>query len=105
MNSETEHDTRPHSRPPLRRPAHGRMVAGVAAGLGRHFGIDPNIFRVVFVVLGLLAIIGSGLGVAGIPFWLAGIPLYLACWLLIPEEGEDHSIAGHMLDSLQSRSR
>ena len=94
-----------HSRPPLRRARQGRMLAGVAAGLGRYFGIDVTIIRIAFVVLGVLAIIGSGLGIAGVPFYLAGIPLYLACWLLIPEEGEDHSIAGHLLDSLQGRSR
>jgi len=81
------------------------MLAGVAAGLGRYFGIDVTIIRIAFVVLGLLAIVGSSLGVAGIPFYLAGIPLYLACWLLIPEDGEEHSIAARMLASLQSRPR
>lgn len=96
--------TRPHTRPPLRRPEGGRMLAGVAAGLARYFGIDVTIVRIVLVVLALLGIIGSSLAVAGIPLYLAGIPLYLACWLLIPEEGHEHSIAGSMLRSGQDRS-
>jgi phage shock protein PspC (stress-responsive transcriptional regulator) len=111
-DSDTQSST-PHSgeqdhadaRPPLRRTVSGRMLAGVASGLARYFGVDANIIRIVFVVLGVLAIVGSGLGIAGIPFYLAGIPLYLACWLLIPEEGHEHSIAAHLLSSLQDRSR
>jgi hypothetical protein len=35
----------------------------------------------------------------------AGIPLYLAGLLLIPDEGSDQSIAGSIIESLQSRSR
>ena len=35
----------------------------------------------------------------------AGIPLYLAGLLLIPEEGTGQSIAGSVIESLQSRSR
>jgi phage shock protein PspC (stress-responsive transcriptional regulator) len=92
------------AKPPLRRAVSGRMLAGVASGLARYFGIDANIIRICFVVLGVLAIVGSGLGVAGIPFYLAGIPLYLACWLLIPEEGHEHSIAASLLSSAQDRS-
>jgi len=92
-------------RPPLRRAAHGRMLAGVAAGLSRYSGIDANIIRIGFAVLAILGLVGNSLGFAGIPFYLAGIPLYLALWLLIPEEGHDHSIAAHLLSSVQSRSR
>jgi phage shock protein PspC (stress-responsive transcriptional regulator) len=48
---------------------HG-MVAGVAAGLGAYFKIDPVIFRIIFVVLTF----ASG----------AGIVAYLVLWLLVP---------------------
>ena len=67
------------------------MVAGVAAGLARYFGVNPVIVRIAFVVL---TVVGG-----------AGIPLYLAGLLLIPEEGSDISIAGSLIESLQSRSR
>jgi phage shock protein PspC (stress-responsive transcriptional regulator) len=78
-------------RPALRRPFSDRMLAGVAAGLARYFGVDVTMVRIAFVVLTL---------VGG-----AGIPLYLAGLLLIPEEGSDESIASSLIDSLQSRSR
>ena len=35
----------------LRRSRDDRFVAGVAGGLGRHFGIDPTIVRVVLIAL------------------------------------------------------
>jgi len=92
------------ARPPIRRAADGRMLAGVAAGLARYFGIDVNIIRIGFAVLAILGVVGSTLGFGGIPFYLAGIPLYLALWLLIPEEGHEHSIAAHLLSSAESRS-
>ena len=75
----------------LRRPFQGRMLAGVATGLARYLGVDVTIVRIAFVVL---TIVGG-----------AGIPLYLAGLLLIPEEGSDQSIAGSVIESLQSRSR
>jgi phage shock protein PspC (stress-responsive transcriptional regulator) len=90
-------------KPPLRRPARGRMLAGVAAGLARYFGVDVTIIRISLVALAFLGIIGSSLAVAGFPLYLAGIPLYLACWVLIPEEGADHSIASRLLRSAEDR--
>jgi phage shock protein C len=62
----------------LQRPAKGRMVAGVAAGIGEYFGLDAVLVRVVFVAVTLVAGIGA--------------LIYLAGWLLIPEEGEQASI-------------
>jgi len=91
-------------RPPLRRPARGRMVAGVAAAIGRHFNVDVTIIRVVFAVLTIIGFTGLG-WLGGFPLYLGGIPLYLACWLLIPEEGSEHSIAGGLFRSAQDRSR
>jgi phage shock protein PspC (stress-responsive transcriptional regulator) len=70
----------------LRRPFEDRMLAGVAAGLARYFGVDTTIVRIAFVVLTI-------------------IPLYLAGLLLIPDEGSDQSIAGSIIESLQNRNR
>ncbi len=96
MNTDTMNPQPPDSehayrteRPPLRRPFAGRMLAGVAEGIGRYLGIDTTIVRIAFVVLVL--------------FGGAGIPLYLAGLLLIPDEGTDQSIAGSIIGSLQSR--
>jgi phage shock protein PspC (stress-responsive transcriptional regulator) len=77
----------PASRPPLRRAYHGRMIAGVAAGLADYLGVDVTLVRVAFAVFALL----GG----------AGIPAYLACLLLIPEEGAEQSIAASLLESVQ----
>lgn len=38
----------------LSRPAHGGWIAGVCAGLGRRFGLDANIVRLIFVLSCLL---------------------------------------------------
>ena len=54
----------------LMRSNDGRMIAGVCAGLGRYFDMDPTIIRVIFVLLALFA--------AG------GVLLYLILWLIMP---------------------
>jgi phage shock protein PspC (stress-responsive transcriptional regulator) len=48
------------------------MIAGVCSGIGRRFGIDPTIVRLVFVASMLLP--GPQ------------ILLYIVGWVLIPEE-------------------
>src|ERR1700727_2804437 len=77
----------PVSRPPLRRAYHGRMLAGVCAGIADYLAVDATIVRVAFAVFTFL----GG----------AGIPVYLACLLLIPEEGTDQSIAGSFFDGIR----
>ncbi|WP_459968309.1 PspC domain-containing protein [Nocardioides pyridinolyticus] len=59
----------------LRRSRTDRKVAGVAGGLARHLDVDPLILRVAFVVLAF--------------FGGAGLIVYGACWLLVPEDGDD----------------
>lgn len=67
----------------LVRPQKGRLVAGVAAGLGDYLGLDATLMRVIFVIA---AFIGG-----------LGIYVYLAAWLLVPEEGESSSILEKMI--------
>jgi phage shock protein PspC (stress-responsive transcriptional regulator) len=76
-------------RSPLRRVYRGRMLGGVAAGIGDYLGVDANIVRVAFAVL----TVAGG----------AGIPVYIACLFLIPEEGTDASLASSLFDSVQTR--
>ena len=57
----------------LVRPRDGRVLAGVCAGLGRRFGIDPWPARLLFLLL-LLVIPGSQLLV------------YPILWILMPRE-------------------
>jgi phage shock protein PspC (stress-responsive transcriptional regulator)/predicted membrane protein len=57
----------------LYRARRDKVIAGVAGGLGRYFGVDPIFFRIGFVALAL--------------FGGAGLALYGAAWLLVPLEG------------------
>ncbi|GAA3143676.1 hypothetical protein GCM10010466_38340 [Planomonospora alba] len=68
----------------LRRTRDGRIVAGVASGLGRYIGVDPNIIRVVLAISTFF----GGLGVAA----------YAIGWLLLPDEGKDTSILQDLVD-------
>jgi phage shock protein C len=69
----------------LMRPKEGRMIAGVCAGIGQFFGIDANLIRIVFALLTLLS--------AG-----AAALVYLLAWVVVPEEGENGSIAENYLN-------
>jgi phage shock protein C len=87
MSPETSIQTQPQ---PLNRPVHGRMLAGVAAGIAHYLGVDVTVVR---IVLAVLAVVGG-----------VGVPVYLAGWLLIPEEGSEQSIASGFVQSLQAKS-
>ena len=73
----------------LHRPDEGRWLAGVAAGLGRRFGVPVWIIRIAFALL----CFAGGLGAL----------LYVAGWLLIPREGETDAIVQGWLGSGQAR--
>lgn len=91
------------TRQPLRRPSHGRLLAGVAAAIASHLNIDVSIVRIAFTVITIVGFTGIPF-FGGVPFYLAGIPLYLACWLLIPEEGSEHSILAGWIHAQRERS-
>ncbi|MGF6883993.1 phage shock protein PspC (stress-responsive transcriptional regulator) [Nocardia sp. GAS34] len=63
---------------PVRLPHHG-PGAGVAAGFGRRYGVDPVLVRVAFVVSTI--------------FGGSGIVLYLLGWLLLPAAQDQVSAA------------
>src|SRR5579863_6256486 len=73
----------------LRRPADGRILGGVAAGLARYFAVDVTHVRIALVALSFL----GG----------AGVPLYLAAWVLIPADGSGITIADEVLNHVGSR--
>ena len=75
----------------LRRSADDRMLAGVAGGIARYLDADVTLVRVIIAALVLL----NG----------AGVALYIAAWLLIPEDGEDQSLAAAWIARRQDRSR
>jgi phage shock protein PspC (stress-responsive transcriptional regulator) len=61
------------------------MIAGVCAGIGEYFGVDPNVVRIVFAALTIFSI-------------GAGALVYLVAWAVLPEEGEKSSIAENYLN-------
>jgi phage shock protein PspC (stress-responsive transcriptional regulator) len=67
----------------LTRRDEGKVVAGVASGLGDYFGVDPVIFRILFVVL---AVAGG-----------AGFLLYALAWVLIPSASSAVSVGERAL--------
>jgi phage shock protein PspC (stress-responsive transcriptional regulator) len=88
MNTTTAYTTTTttdQATPQLRRPAEGRMLAGVAAGIAHYLDVDVTAVR---IILAVLAIVGG-----------AGVPIYLAAWLLIPDEASGQSIVGGFLQS------
>jgi phage shock protein C len=75
----------------LRRSANDRMLAGVAGGIARYLDADVTLVRIIIAALALL----NGVGLA----------LYIAAWLLLPEDGEDQSLAAAWIARRQNRSR
>lgn len=56
----------------LLRDSKNKMVAGVASGIANYFEVDPNIIRLLFIVL---AVFGG-----------SGILIYFLLWLLLPKD-------------------
>ncbi|MGX1883433.1 PspC domain-containing protein [Streptomyces sp. NPDC055287] len=73
----------PAPQPPLRRSKRQKMVGGVCGGLGRHFDLDPVIFR---IGLGVLAATGG-----------LGLIFYGFAWLFVPLDEEDENEARRLL--------
>lgn len=59
----------------LYRSRTNRILGGVCGGLSAYSDIDPNLIRILWVVLTLLSV---GIGVIA----------YIVAWILIPEESE-----------------
>ncbi len=98
--TDTLHDMTPPSGDPaptaelprprrLRRSRNGRVAAGVAAGLGDYFALDPVLFRVLFATSAF--------------FGGAGILAYLLAWAALPEAGTEHAPIDGAVAALRRR--
>ncbi len=58
----------------LYRSKKDKVLGGVCGGIGEYFGIDPVLFRVLWV----LSIFFAGFGILA----------YIICWIIIPEKPE-----------------
>lgn len=71
----------------LHRSAKSKIIGGVCGGVGEYLGIDPNIIRIITVILLVLGIFTL--------FWpLFCIVVYIAAWILLPEEPVEVPAAG-----------
>lgn len=61
-----------HMKKKLYRSSRGKVIAGVCAGLGEYFEIDPVLVRALFVI----ALFSGGIGVT----------LYFVLWIIMPSE-------------------
>ena len=83
----------PTDTPRYTRVVHGRLLAGVAAGMARHLAVDPVVVRLAFMAL----------SIGGV-----GVPIYLALYFFVPEEetpegdeaGADHQRKGREVSQL-----
>lgn len=73
----------------VRRSATDAKAAGLCGGVAEHWGVDPVLVRVAWVLLAL----SGGVGVV----------LYLAGWLLIPVQGRDTAPADDLLGDATRR--
>ena len=76
------------ARPPLVRPRHGRLLAGVASGTAAHLRLHPVAVRAVFLALAF-----TGVGVVAYPL----------LWLTMPVAGEDGETEAGIVSQRPSR--
>jgi phage shock protein C len=72
----------------LVRPRDGRMLAGVCAGFADYFGLDVTLVRVIWAVV---SVITGG----------AGILAYLVTWIIMPDAGQQSSVAENTVGEKQ----
>ena len=66
----------------LHRSNKSKIIGGVCGGVGEYLDTDPNIIRIVLVIL-------LALGIFTI-FWpLFCFVVYIAAWILLPEQPEN----------------
>lgn len=61
----------------LTRSSHDAMIAGVCGGLGRYFGMDSTVIRLVWVIASVM--------LGGIP----GVAAYIAAAVIMPRDETD----------------
>jgi phage shock protein C len=69
----------------LRRNTDDKIIAGVASGVAEFFDLDTTVVRVVWAVSVLFGF---------------GIFVYLIMWLVVPEKGQDRSVAEDIVDQI-----
>ena len=67
----------------LTRSTTDRWIAGICGGIGEYLEIDPNVIRVIWVIL----TVPTG--------FFPGIIIYILLWILLPEEGQARPVEAY----------
>ena len=76
---ESENQYCSDSRAKLFRDEDNRQIAGVCAGLGRYFGLETSLIRIVWFLLGFIGIFSAGIST----FMVAMV--YVILWIIVPK--------------------
>ena len=76
---ESENQYYSDSRAKLFRDEDNRQIAGVCAGLGRYFGLETSLIRIVWFLLGFIGIFSAGIST----FMVAMV--YVILWIIVPK--------------------
>ena len=76
---ESENQYYSDCRAKLFRDEDNRQIAGVCAGLGRYFGLDTSLIRVVWFFLAFFGIFSAGISTFMV------VMVYFILWLIIPK--------------------
>ena len=76
---ESEHQYYLDSRAKLFRDEDNRQIAGVCAGLGRYFGLETSLIRVVWFFLAFFGIFSAGISTFMV------IMAYCILWFVLPK--------------------
>ncbi|WP_067073567.1 PspC domain-containing protein [Methanoculleus horonobensis] len=60
----------------LTRSTSDRWIAGICGGIGEYLEIDPNVIRMIWVVLSVLTTV------------FPGVIIYILLWIILPEQGQ-----------------
>ena len=63
----------------LFRDADNRRIAGVCAGLGRYFGLETSLIRIVWFLLGFVGIFSAGISTSFV------VIAYVILWIVLPK--------------------
>jgi len=72
----------------LERNSDNKMVAGVASGVADFYGLDTSVVRIVW---GLSIFLGG-----------FGVVVYIVMWIVLPESGQERSVAHDIREKVAS---
>jgi len=66
----------------IERSRKNKLLAGVCGGIGEAFDINPNIIRVIWVIVTVFM---------ALYFWIS-VFIYVICWVFLPQAGDPNII-------------